>query len=295
MLYLNLIIFSLVLAFIFKTSHQQMTYGACLNDGSNPDQTLGCEPRDMLIKLDLPNNSYFHVSPEHVTVQRCGGSCNLVERHKSCIPSASGKIQKNIPVWLYPVPGVSGPVDPECSVVTLEEHTECECGCAITRDSCAPSQLFQESECACICKDQAAKNACYDRTGYLWDEASCQCLCKPINEWPICPTGFLFDAINTCTCISVTNDPQTELAGPVLIITTLVLISGIATVAASLFHCYRRKVGLFGRKRREEIMENIRKTSEELSKADMFTLPLVEENKSKLLTTTTTSPPPPNP
>ena len=115
-----------------------------------------------------------------------------------------------------------------------------------------------------------------------------------MNEWPICPTGFLFDAINTCTCISVTNDPQTELAGPVLIITTLVLISGIATVAASLFHCYRRKVGLFGRKRREEIMENIRKTSEELSKADMFTLPLVEENKSKLLTTTTTSPPPPS-
>ena len=114
-----------------------------------------------------------------------------------------------------------------------------------------------------------------------------------MNEWPICPTGFLFDAINTCRCISVTNDPQTEIAGPVLIITTLVLISGIATVAASLFHCYRRKVGLFGRKRRAEIMENIRKTSEELSKADMFTLPLVvEENKSKLLTTTT---PHPNP
>ena len=113
-----------------------------------------------------------------------------------------------------------------------------------------------------------------------------------MNEWPICPTGFLFDAINTCTCISVTNDPQTELAGPVLIITILLLISGIATVAATLFHCYRRKVGLFGRKRREEIMENIRKTSEELSKADMFTLPLVaEENKSKLLTTT----PRPNP
>ena len=41
-------------------------------------------------------------------------------RHKSCIPSASGKIKKNIPVWLYPLPGVSGPVDPECSVVTLE-------------------------------------------------------------------------------------------------------------------------------------------------------------------------------
>ena len=80
MWYLNLIIFSLALASIFKTSHQQMTYGLCSNDGSNPEQTLGCEPRDMLIKLDLPNNSYFHVSPEHVTVQRCGGSCNLVER-----------------------------------------------------------------------------------------------------------------------------------------------------------------------------------------------------------------------
>ena len=67
-----------ILIALFKPSYQEsISYGACLNDGSVPAPTLPCEPRDVVIQLDLPNNSYFHVAPDHVTVKRCIGSCNF--------------------------------------------------------------------------------------------------------------------------------------------------------------------------------------------------------------------------
>ena len=67
-----------ILVALFKPSYQEsISYGACLNDGSVPAPTLPCEPRDVVIQLDLPNNSYFHVAPDHVTVKRCIGSCNF--------------------------------------------------------------------------------------------------------------------------------------------------------------------------------------------------------------------------
>ena len=54
-------------------------YGQC-----NPDQTsigigetLECIPREVLVKLDLPNNTYMNIAPDHVKVLRCGGSCPL--------------------------------------------------------------------------------------------------------------------------------------------------------------------------------------------------------------------------
>ena len=37
---------------------------------------LHCEPRETVVQLDLPNDTYVHVAPSHVTVQRCGASCH---------------------------------------------------------------------------------------------------------------------------------------------------------------------------------------------------------------------------
>ena len=35
---------------------------------------LECQPRDEVVHLDLPNETFVHVVPNHVTVKRCGGS-----------------------------------------------------------------------------------------------------------------------------------------------------------------------------------------------------------------------------
>jgi hypothetical protein len=58
----------------------QMTYEACSSDEDRPGIGLlavNCEPREVLVKLNLPNNSYLHLSPDYATVKRCGGSCQF--------------------------------------------------------------------------------------------------------------------------------------------------------------------------------------------------------------------------
>ena len=36
---------------------------------------LSCTPREEVVHLSLPNETFIHIVPNHVTVQRCGGSC----------------------------------------------------------------------------------------------------------------------------------------------------------------------------------------------------------------------------
>ena len=44
------------------------------------------------------------------------------------------------------------------------------------------------------------KNCCRDQ-GRIWDTADCQCRC-PLQSIQPCSTGFLFDEISTCSCVS---------------------------------------------------------------------------------------------
>ena len=44
------------------------------------------------------------------------------------------------------------------------------------------------------------KNCCRDQ-GRVWDTADCQCRC-PLQSIQPCSTGFLFDEISTCSCVS---------------------------------------------------------------------------------------------
>ena len=59
---------------------QRIKYETCentfLRPKPTPDPEHNCMPREMLVKLDLPDD-YFHVAPDHVTVKRCGGSCHF--------------------------------------------------------------------------------------------------------------------------------------------------------------------------------------------------------------------------
>ena len=162
---------------------EKMTYQTCTNTllkpETQPKPELDCQPRDVLVNLDLPDNrSYFHVAPDQVIVKRCGGSCHF-DNHKSCVSTTEGTQMKTVSVWLYPVSSDPGVVAAECAVVNIKEHTECICGCAETPESCKPNQRFQESQCSCACSDQAAKLACISKS-WNWNEPTCQCTCKHI-------------------------------------------------------------------------------------------------------------------
>lgn len=179
---------------------------------------------------------------------------SLLYRHKSCIPTAQGVTTKNIAVSLYKA-SFSG-IEPECAMLKIEEHTECKCGCAITAASCNSMQFYEESKCACTCLDQEARAACYRRPGWYWSEETCQCLCRPKEDWDQCATGYQFDPLVTCSCVSMS-----ERAGLVLIIMVILLIISLITTITSLIVCHRKKVGLFKGQRRDKVMEQIRRKS----------------------------------
>ena len=73
--------FYILLSVHIISSSEVKKYGSCSSGTTWPGPTrspeLDCMPREQLIKLDLPNQAYDHVAPDHVFVSRCGGSCGF--------------------------------------------------------------------------------------------------------------------------------------------------------------------------------------------------------------------------
>ena len=75
-----------------------------LEECTNPQQrsilsrVLNCEPRETVVQLELPNDTYVHVAPSQVAVQRCGGSCHNRLVMVQCAAPARG-IRENTPIY----------------------------------------------------------------------------------------------------------------------------------------------------------------------------------------------------
>ena len=74
-------LFYILLILLHTSSSEEAKYGSCSSGTTWPGPTkspeLNCLPREQLVKLNLPNQSYAFVAPDHVFVQRCGGSCGF--------------------------------------------------------------------------------------------------------------------------------------------------------------------------------------------------------------------------
>lgn len=74
-------LFYVLLSLHLISATEVKKYGTCSSGTTWPGPTrspeLDCMPREQLIKLNLPNQSYDHVAPDHVFVSRCGGSCGF--------------------------------------------------------------------------------------------------------------------------------------------------------------------------------------------------------------------------
>ena len=59
-----------------------------------------CQPRETLIKLDLPTNDpeIEEVLPSHVLVPRCSGVCHQGNNFHKCVPETGGRSTQNFEV-----------------------------------------------------------------------------------------------------------------------------------------------------------------------------------------------------
>ena len=106
-----------------------------------------CSTRPTLVDLRTviaTDEDVLQIMPEHVVVERCGGSC-YVPPH-SC--NAVRKSVKKVPVMMVMNKWPHGEHEMVCSVLDVEVDEECECGCELDKDSCLPGvQYFQPQSC----------------------------------------------------------------------------------------------------------------------------------------------------
>lgn len=173
-------------------------------------------------------------------VMRCGGSCS--HTFHNCIPDQTSVL--TVPVLLSRRFSVAGPADTLCASVPVEQHESCGCGCDLGPTACNKRQFFLPTECRCTCSDSAARDACLARS-WFWHPQLCQCMC-PNRPYAPCPTGYIFDHVETCACRTLAYR-----AFSVLELVVVVVALGTLCTTLSLIQCYRKGLGLF--KHRREI------------------------------------------
>ena len=123
--------------------------GACSGDVQRDifESMPPCLTRSTLIDLreQFSNNSEIvEVVPDHVTVERCGGSCYV--NQYSCNPTSMSVM--TIPVMLVLSKWPHGEHEILCSEVMLEVHHECQCGCKLEKHHCHPQlQYYHQPSC----------------------------------------------------------------------------------------------------------------------------------------------------
>ena len=77
----------------------------------------------------------------------------------------------------------------------------CHCACREREEHCDIERHFYDSsECRCRCRNPSERTECI-AGGKEWDDRSCSCAC-PRSTWRQCSTGYTFDYVNTCNCVS---------------------------------------------------------------------------------------------
>lgn len=108
----------------------------------------GCLPRDTLVdlreKYSQPSSDIIEVVPDHVTVERCGGSCYV--QQYTCNPISTSTI--TVPVMLVQAQWPHGEHQVLCDQVQVEVHHECQCGCKVEEHQChKEKQYYHQPSC----------------------------------------------------------------------------------------------------------------------------------------------------
>ncbi|XP_071453503.1 vascular endothelial growth factor A-A-like [Hetaerina americana] len=125
-----------------------------------------CKPRPVLVDIISPS-SEIQFLPNKVVVNRCDGICHA---KLNCIPTAKEKIAVKVQQINFMDKGIQ----PECGEVHVEEHTNCNCMCTVTKEDCNEKQMYQPGDCNCLCINQDEKRKCLYE-GKTWDNEQCSC------------------------------------------------------------------------------------------------------------------------
>ena len=146
------------------------------------------------------NSDVIQVVPDHITVDKCGGSCYIPPHSCNAARETKMKVQVMLVLSKWP----HGEHETLCTEVEVEVHHQCQCGCQVQPEQCLPDlQYYHQPSCRylyymfmhylciplprCMCTNAGERNSCI-LAGKVWDPDTCSCLC-PAHSWQHCSTG----------------------------------------------------------------------------------------------------------
>ena len=143
-----------------------------------------CMPRPKILDVNEGvGEALFY--PYNVQVNKCNGSCNMLEDPMAtlCVPN----IIKNVNMKVYNF------------LMSLNEtsnvlwHESCKCVCKLNSSVCNSKQIWNSDTCRCDCNEDFAGIINFTK-GYTWNPSTCECQC---DMW--CKPGQYLDHKN-CVC-----------------------------------------------------------------------------------------------
>ena len=91
---------------------------------------------------------------------------------------------------------------PCCCYMIYLDCCRCRCSCREKAEHCDQSRhYYDSSQCRCKCNNANNERAQCLAARKDWDDRTCSCTC-PQSTWRQCSTGYTFDYVTTCSCVS---------------------------------------------------------------------------------------------
>lgn len=148
-------------------------------------QPIPCAARKEVIPIDAPRYQYY---PFFVNVYRCSGGCST---------NSPDTYHCSATAWNNVTGVVIDLQSRTRKVLTVLNHTSCECACVTKAQDCSENELFDEDICDCQCKYQDEPPAgCPGR--FSWNQFQCKCVCaRPVE---FCPVNMEW-SYTACGCV----------------------------------------------------------------------------------------------
>ena len=139
----------LIFCFLLPSPASSTRLSSCLGEQQESifHSIPSCQTRPTLVDLrDMFSNhsQVIQVVPDHVSVDRCGGSCYAPSH--SCNPTVRSinKMQVMLVMSKWP----HGKHETLCTEVEVETHHACQCGCQVQPDQCLPElHYYHQPSC----------------------------------------------------------------------------------------------------------------------------------------------------
>lgn len=159
----------------------------------------GCLPTEKSVSIPANENATVIHWPPCTRLPQCGGCCgtDILE----CVPTVSEPAEFQVMKVVYTASGDFEYLG--LKSVTLMKHVECDCRCRIQAHHCnSQTQDYNELSCSCRCRNEHLAASCPSHK--IWDEKECACVCRGGLSMPArCLDDELF-SFSTCSCQRLT-------------------------------------------------------------------------------------------